>query len=493
LHVFGLGGRLNDQAAYVTTARILADTGEIRNGLVYPPFVDNPRSRIYMPGHYVTLALSYRLFGWSVFSSLLPSLASFVVATVGIFWIGSRLYGMTAGVVAGLIFLFFPPNIVFAFTAMAELTFVAAGVLAFAVFLCVPSRLRFYVAPLLVSVPFLYRETGALLLVPMCALALGEPPGKRVRFALATVLGSVALLFVLYQWQTASGRETPPLTWITQGGFNYHDAALPPAPNLSAGEWVGAILDNSLRNVRALGRTAFSAPGGFEALGLAGMVAAALLVAISGLFRMRSDPFPAAAGLVVLASLVSVVALYDAAGYKALRGAMFGMSLCGVALGGLLQRVPLILRLEQTAAWRRAGFAALAALALLLAGRGSTLAAARGVTANDEAATDRTASLEQLDHDDDTLLVAPWNLSLEYVVQHYPVRWSFLPANDATLDRLRVHYEIGTLVLLPTASNRRVTRAAIERAGLSPVDDPAKALVHLGYAVFQRDREPKTN
>jgi hypothetical protein len=245
--------------------------------------------------------------------------------------------------------------------------------------------------------------------------------------------------------------------------------------------------------VRALGRTVFSAPGGFEALGLVGMVAAALLVAVSGLFRMRSDPFPVAAGLVVLASLVSIVALYDAAGYKALRGAMFGMPLCGVALGGLLQRAPPIAQLEQTAAWRRAGFAALVALALLLAGRGSTLAAARGVTANDEAARDRTASLEQLDHDDDTLLVAPWNLSLEYVVQHYPVRWSFLPANDATLDRLRVHYEIGTLVLLPTASNRRVTRAAIERAGLSPVDDPAKALVHLGYAVFQRDRGPKTN
>ena len=493
LHVFGLESRLNDQAAYVTTARILADTGELRNGLVYPPFVDNPRSRIYMPGHYVTLALSYRLFGWSVFSSLLPSLAAFVVATVGVFWIGSRLYGATAGVLAGLIFLFFPPNIVFAFTAMAELTFVAAGVLVFAVFLWVPPRLRFYVAPLLLGVPFLYRETGALLLLPMCTLALAEPPGKRVRFALATLLGSVALLLVLYQWQAASGREAPPLTWITHGGFNYNDAAMPPAPDLSGAEWVGAILDNSLRNVRALGRSVFSAPAGFEALGLAGMLATSLLLAVGGLFRVRNDPFPAAAGGVVLASLASIVVLYDAVGFKALRGAMFGMPLCGVALGGLLQRTPLVARLEQAVVWRRAGLAALIALALLLAGRGPTLAAARGVTANDAAATSRTAWLEDLGHDADTLLVAPWNLSMDYVVQHYPVRWSFLPANDATLDRLRDRYEIGTLILPRAASTRRVTRAAIERAGLSPVDDPAKTLVRRGYAVYQRDRGPGTD
>ena len=73
-------------------------------------------------------------------------------------------------------------------------------------------------------------------------------------------------------------------------------------------------------------------PVGFEALGLAGMLATSLLLAVGGLFRVRSDPFPAAAGGVVLASLASVVALYDAVGFKALRGAMFGMPLCGVAL-----------------------------------------------------------------------------------------------------------------------------------------------------------------
>jgi hypothetical protein len=56
LYVDGHEVGLNDQAGYITTARWLADTGELRSHLLYPAYADQPRWRLYMPGNYYVLA-----------------------------------------------------------------------------------------------------------------------------------------------------------------------------------------------------------------------------------------------------------------------------------------------------------------------------------------------------------------------------------------------------------------------------------------------------
>ena len=62
-------GNFVDQAGHVLTSRVLADTGELRSGLIFPPKVDLPGWRLYMPGHYVLQALLFPSRGRPTISS----------------------------------------------------------------------------------------------------------------------------------------------------------------------------------------------------------------------------------------------------------------------------------------------------------------------------------------------------------------------------------------------------------------------------------------
>ena len=118
--------KLNDQIGYITTARWLADTGELRSQLVYPASFGD-RWRIYMPGHYWALATSYLVLGDLPLTWLLPRLLGFAVATLCVFLTGCRLYDTRSGAVAAALFAAFPANIFLAFTSMSEQTFIAAA------------------------------------------------------------------------------------------------------------------------------------------------------------------------------------------------------------------------------------------------------------------------------------------------------------------------------------------------------------------------------
>jgi len=89
------------------------------------------------------------------------------------------------------------------------------------------------------------------------------------------------------------------------------------------------------------------------------------------------------------------------------------------------------------------------------------------VVGPDAEARVHTEILESLEHDDQTLLVAPWAISLDYVVRHHPVRWSFVPANDFTLTKLASRYDIGTLVIAADKLNTTITEETISGIGLN--------------------------
>ena len=156
-----------DQGGYITTARHLLDTGEIESWLVYPAHVGKEAWRQYMPGHYICLALAYKTLGFSAFSSQLPNLIGFVLTCLGGFWIANHCYGKRAAWVTALLLAAFPASLNYAFTAMSELTFTAAGAVAIVGFLLAPQRLRPWLTPLLLALPFLFRETGALFVIPL--------------------------------------------------------------------------------------------------------------------------------------------------------------------------------------------------------------------------------------------------------------------------------------------------------------------------------------
>jgi hypothetical protein len=86
-----------------------------------------------------------------------------------------------------------------------------------------------------------------------------------------------------------------------------------------------------------------------------------------------------------------------------------------------------------------------------------------------------TEFLQSIKHDDATMLVSPYSISLDYVHRHYPVRWSFIPENSETLALLSAQYNIGTLMIsinpeTGISPDTSLKPDEIERFGLHLVD-----------------------
>ena len=437
LHVGGQTLGLNDQIGYITTARWFADTGELRSHLIYPAYVDEPRWRLYMPGQYCVLAAAYKAFGDHPLTWRLPALVSFVMASVGVFLIGRRIFSGAAGLVAAILFMLLPINGAYAFTAMPQLPFCAAGVLSFCAFCYLPERTRAFWVPLLLVPPFLFRETGALLVIPMAWLSMHPGRASRVGRLLASVGGSMVLLAAVLAWQIHSGKGSLPLDVALTEGFNYADA-FSPAGAASLAELLGALPSYALRNLSTMLSSATSRWMAFEPL------IVMLLAAILGLLHSPKKLACAVMCLLVVA-LSLVTFLYEWNAYRGTRTVLFVFPLCAVVAAPVLLGwlESLRERVRFSYARRLPHFLALL-LGILWSSRGAQ-AMARGMGPAHGART--LEWLEKLPIDDSRLFVSPYEISLNYVHAHYPIRWSFVPANVRTLRLLDSTHEIGTLII----------------------------------------------
>ncbi len=137
VHINGFNGALNDQVGFISVARNFAEKGVLESNIIYPSLMGQGASRNYpyMPGYYVVLGTSIRLFGDSVFAYWLPNVLSFIITTVCVYLIALQLYGREVGVFSSFLFSIFPPIAVFTYTMMAELAVLASAAFAFCVFI----------------------------------------------------------------------------------------------------------------------------------------------------------------------------------------------------------------------------------------------------------------------------------------------------------------------------------------------------------------------
>ena len=434
----------NDQVGYLTSARWLAETGELRSHLIFPAHVREPRWRLYMPGHYFTLAAGHVLFGDGPIAWRMPALVSFVLSAVGVFLIGLRFFDRASGAVAALLFILFPMMNAFAFTAMPQLPFTAACVAAFCIFAWLPERLRLFFMPALLAGPFLFRETGAFLVIPMALVSLMSGGQRRWAGTLAAVLGSVLVLYALLAWQIDSGKSSLPLDGSR---FNYDNAFPPNSSPAAIEERLKSLGENVSRNVASLARHAERHDAVFVTL------AAMSLLAIAALARGIRDPLALGSALLFLTMLVVMTVFYTWAFFRGVRALLFTFPFLAVSvapvltiLKGRLWVIPAIV---------------LAALSYLGNARlGSRIEPDAGMRAVER--------LESLRLDDEGLMIGPTALSLDYVLRRYPLRWSFIPANDETLTLLAETHPVGTIILRESdlRNGRRITERAIEHIGL---------------------------
>lgn len=434
----------NDQVGYLTSARWLAETGELRSHLIYPAHVRDTNWRLYMPGHYYVLAAGHLLFGAGPVAWRMPALLSFVVAAVGVFLVGLRFYGRSRGAIAAFLFIVFSPVAAFAFTAMPQLPFLAVSLAAFGAFAYLPARLRPILLPCLLAVPFLYRETGALLVIPMAVVMLAEGGARKWRSSLLSVFGAVALLYGLLHWQVASGKDSLPLDGSR---FNYANAFRPEPPAVTVGSFVEGLRANVRRNLDAVKQHASRKDAVFVSAAI--LFALTLLAIVRGI---KGDALALGAGLLCVAAGLVITVFYTWELYRGLRSLLFTFPLLAASAA------PWVRRAE--ANWLKP----LGAAVLLALSFWGSKSMASHATATDGARA--VAVMEGLELDHDGVLVAPPPLALDYVLYHYPLRWSFVPRNQKTLELLAETHALGTIILPENALGRSLTVPSIEAVGL---------------------------
>lgn len=456
-----------DQAGYITTARLFADTGRFENGIILPSQILADSYHVHMPGHSTVLALSYLVFGFSVLSTLLPSLIGYVLTTVCAFLIGDRLYGRRAGALSAALVALFPANIVYAYTAMAEMTFTASVALATTVFVYLRPERRTWAPCLLLTVPFLFRESAAFVILPMALMILRERGLLRASLASGA---TVASLWLVNRWQIASGKVAASLAWVTEGGFNYANAFAKPPEPLSGSEWLAKLGENVDRNLHLLDLAFDKRPGELMPWCLVMLFVLAGLALIAGMTRIRREGFALGAALLLVLLFGLSVALYDVKLHKMMRSAIFAYPLGAVAVAGLFVGHD---QARRAAVVRVVGI--LIGLAALASSVSVTRLGAATLTKNDEQNAKTTADLVRI-NDLKKVIVAP-NAAALYAVENYPVRWSQQPANERTLEAILERYDVGVIL-----TGRTLSLPFLQKHGLTVVSSKSGTQFYMPAA-----------
>jgi len=478
ISVDGLQGTLNDQVGYISVARHLADGRGMVSSIIYPSVLRQAVSKntLYMPGFYWVLALTYKLFGYSVVVSFFPALASYLVACGLTYWVADRLYGTGAGTYALALFAFFPLCLVFAFTAMAEMPVVAAGLAGFAVFLwALGGEKRISenstignereepgtqgersggnrgmcwravgASALAVIVPLFFRETAVVVGLVILAVLLARAGSGRRMATVAAALMAAAVVAVMLS-PVGAGR---PSLWradvLAEGDPKVLYADAFAMGNLPSGvrDWADALGGNFRDNARNLVWRSQDADGWVEK--------SAVWFLLSGIplgawrWRRRRDGFAGGVSAAVAVLLAADLSCYDIWGYHGVRAFLVMEPFVAILWGVELQRW-----LRERGRWRQT----LAVAACFVAGTAGAVLVMRGQAEVNADTLEDTEFLESLRPDNQMLVASPYDISLGYVQEHYPVRWAFLPSDCRTMRLLDERYRIGTVVLPESAAS----------------------------------------
>ncbi len=484
IDVRGLSHTLNDQVTYISCARNLVDTGRLSCNFICVSTVGQDASKDYfhMPGHYLALAAAYALFGFGAFQSMLPSLIGYSLASAGVFLTGLKLYDRRTAFAGAALFMLFPANLLFAPTAMAEMAFLASGILAFCAYVHLPPRLRVPGGAALLLLPFLFRETGSLWVIPMAFLLLGAVPGAQpferrsaIR-ALMLCVASVVLTLGVYASKWIGGR--PSLFKQTVFGIRYPDlftdATVLERLASGAGAWTVALASNTSRNLNDLVQL-LQAPR-MEAVCLFLLMAAVPTLLVLG--WRRRDPIAFSSGLMGLTLLILLFSLYAVSYFNGLRHLLLLTPLAALIFGRRLAEFLAASPRPRILAALGIG-AALTSLLVVFA----VMREGPGRASQNE--TERVF-MESAAPDRSRMLLSPFTVGLQYAFDHHPMKWGHLPANAATLDRVLKKYDVGTLLIPPNSTT--LTPADLERAGFRLDSEPSFRGERVG--VYKRANSP---
>ncbi len=450
---------MNDQINYLTTARNLLEYGRLDSSVIFIGALNqlHTKNTLYMPGYPFILAVVFRLFGYGVIQALLPSLLGYIVSAGLTFLIGWKIIGRKAAWLAALMFIFFPLNLLYAFTAMTEITFLTFGLGSFYLFMHIPPYRRWLVGPVLVAAVFLIRETGAFLVFLMAVYMLLEDWRKFWKETVAFCITTFILLVTIYISPLSAGRIS--LFSNLVGTSLYFDAEIKPF-DLTLVGLVKFIVQRGRINWQA---SLLKPP---EVFTLAVILNSIQLGIFYTFLKKRALRYILAVTLLTAIILSLVIFVYDFGSYRGVRTLLFTAPFALVCLAAVLSE--LIDRIQinyRRAAW--AGVFMFLAVWVILSVQTIVNFADRTIARSEHLSIE---FFESIAHNNQQVLVTD-TFAFPYIEKYFPTQFAYLPANRASMELLMNTTEIGTVVI-PAKNTGRV---AMDR----------DALIELGFELQQ--------
>ena len=481
---------LNDQINYITVTRHLVDFGHfiIPNQyqgigtIIVPDFLKLKTTRLYMPGYYLYSAIFYKLLGSKGFIYVLPNILAYFFSAGLIFFIAKRLYEVQTALLSTLLFIFFPLNILFALTAMSEMTLVFIGLLTFATLILLPMKLKSYAIPLLIAVVYLFKQNEILLIIPMLAYLYDQQKvsWKKLLFIL---FATMALCFGIQTWQEM------------QGLLPLH-ARLVSAYQPNAAEFLNGIhyfYSALLNNLNTL-RIKYSPDWGetpyvpiISAIEILILFSVSLM---SSYYDSKKTWFPISCSMLLLAMFFSCISIYSGILITVLRMLMIGAPFIMIQTARVLSFQRKLessftaLTLDSSFRWNDVFKKMLISIYLLISLFSCAVSAANikmqaKISQNDNQFIESVHPIPQ------QMLLAPLEIVLEYTYRHYPQLISITPDNSKTLLALNQFSPVGTVIIPDRLMQQKFNAEDFTRIGL--ISSEHKFYNGVWYSIFKRE------
>jgi hypothetical protein len=196
------------------------------------------------------------------------------------------------------------------------------------------------------------------------------------------------------------------------------------------------------------------------------LIAAASL-SIGGRRKAIRDPLALGAFLLFAAAFALLFLLYDMNYFRGIRSLLFTFPLCAVAASPVLAAWSQEIW-SRLCAWLPGWAAQLVVIAATLFVLYLSHTGSRSVAALTMASTygeHAIRALERVDIARERLLVSSFDISADYMMKYYPIRWSFVPSNLETLRLLDSTHAIGTLIFPERHLKSRFPQEELQRMG----------------------------
>jgi hypothetical protein len=345
--------------------------------------------------------------------------------------------------------------------------------------------------PLLLAIPFVFRETCAFWILPMLALLWQRltpqreapaasfeisnpksqiPPVRRLLACAFLAIASIVVLGLIYRSPIAAGRPSLAKADIFFSDEKdlrsiYRDATATDRFHPTAAQWPGIF---ARRFAHKIGELVHDQIHGWQRTANAMMTPLLLTMPLGLLYWLRRrDPVAIGVSALVAAILVLLCLFYRVTGHTGLRIVMAATPLATILYSRLwfdliyprIERIPSAYRL-----WPHAlVITVVAGLVAQHAAEGF-----RDMTIFDRVDDNASRLIGRLDHPDRTMLVGPHRLCIPYLANNLGISFAFSPVNRTTLDLLCSRYNVATFIFELNEEGVTLTPQDIIDMGLKP-------------------------